>query len=590
MRLPTGLTALAASAALIGFTTPSHAGWAPGGATMLSTTSILRPLVACEDASHGTFVAWQEEQTGSSSGTLRVQHVLPSGDLDPAWPAGGANASDAVAARSLTGALPDRLGGAYVWWKEGDALYVNRIGADGTVAAGWPARGRSMGNIYSATPAPSFIEDGAHGFYAAWSSPLYLSSDVTLVRAFHIGPSNTAAGGWPSGGRAITPTTSVSTLEVWPQLALADDGGVFVAWASWSADNNEAPGDYRLRRLTAAGLDAPGWTLDGVSFGTFRGDLIPISYNQAFKSSAIGLSPDGRGGVFLFLGKITGFDEGYGQATMDVSLRRLLGDGTSDPAWPAEGRTFSNGPGYYVDAGTDASLRVLNDGVDGAIVTAPVFYDHATNIGVRNCSAAGVWSPAGWWADQAKLQGYDLSLRGDGGIYLAGFNPDGPYSYYDDNAFLSVSQTPQPSGWVPFGEYHDQPVIFWFGDIALAPTGDGGAVFFWSQAHDRFGLFARRFGPGGEVTGVGDRPALLSLRGLRFAAGQGVRASVSLPGGAARLDLYDVAGRRVASDRMEGAGTRDITLAGTAGLRAGLYFARLDAGRQSHSGKVVVSR
>jgi hypothetical protein len=477
-----------------------------------------------------------------------------------------------------------------VWRKEGDVLYVNRIAGDGTVAAGWPARGRLMGNIYSATPSPSFIEDGAHGFYAAWSSPIYASPDPTIVRAFHIGPSNTAAGGWPSSGRAITPTTSVWTLDVWPQLALAEDGGVYVAWASWSQDTTEVPGDYRLRRLTAAGLDAPGWTLDGVSFGTFRGDLVPIGYSSAFKSSAIGLSPDGRGGVFLFLGRITGFDAGYSQATMDVSLRRLLGDGTSDPAWPAEGRTFSNGPTNYIDVGADGSLRALADGVDGAIVAAPVFYDHGTSIGIRSCSAAGVWGLPYWWADQAKLQGYDLALRGDGGIYLADFNADGPYSYYDDLAFLHVSQTPEPAGWVPFAEYHDQPVIFWYGDIALASTGDGGAVFFWSQAHDRFGLFARRFGPGGEVTGVGGAPALLSLRGLRFAAGQGVRASVSLPGGAARLDLYDVAGRRVASDRLEGAGAREVTLAGTAGLRAGLYFARLDAGREAYAGKVVVSR
>ena len=589
MRFSTSLLAVAVGAAACLATAPSLAGWTPGGVTVTSSSLILRPLVACGDGASGTFVIWQEEASGSSSGVLHAQHLLPTGDVDPVWPSSGANVCGVVTARSVIGAVPDRLGGVYVWWKESAALYVSRI-VGGSVDGNWPARGRLLGSTAELAPTPSLIEDGAHGFYAAWVSPAAGPGDTYQLRGLHVGPTNAAAGGWPAGGRALSAGTVFNTIELWPQLALAEDGGVFVAWATWSADTTQTPGEYRLRRLTAAGLDAAGWTLDGVSFGTFRGDLVPLSSWQKLVSSAIGLSPDGRGGVFLFIGKITGFDSFQNLATMDVSLRRLLGDGTSDPSWPAEGRTFSNGPAYYFDYGSDASLRVLPDGMDGAVVLMPVFYDHGTNVGVRHCSADGVWTLEYGPAAQAKLLGYDLALRGDGGLYLASYNPDGPYGPYDDYAFLSLGQDPEPGSWSPFFEIHYDIVVLWYGDIALAPTGDGGAVFFWSQVRDRFGLFARRFTPGGEVTGVVPQSSVLALRGLRFVAGSGVRARVTLPGGAARLDLFDVAGRRVSSERLAGSGAREVTLSGTAGLRSGLYFARLQGGQDAFSGKVVVSR
>ena len=116
--------------------------------------------------------------------------------------------------------------------------------------------------------------------------------------------------------------------------------------------------------------------------------------------------------------------------------------------------------------------------------------------------------------------------------------------------------------------------------------------FFWSQVHERHGLFARRFSAQGMVTGVEPPPvAELTLNGLRFVAGEGVRVSLSLPASVARLDLYDILGRRVAATRLEGlsAGPRDVNLPGTSDLPAGLYFARLVTVGQSLRGRVVVT-
>jgi hypothetical protein len=107
---------------------------------------------------------------------------------------------------------------------------------------------------------------------------------------------------------------------------------------------------------------------------------------------------------------------------------------------------------------------------------------------------------------------------------------------------------------------------------------------------DRFGLFARRFNPTSEVTAVTAGPAALGLRGVRFVPGKGVVARVDLDGTAARLDLFDITGRRVASRTIEGADATEVTLPGTASLSSGLYFARLGSGAHQASRKVAFTR
>src|SRR5262252_2054763 len=109
------------------------AGWGPDGATIRSTAAEIPIVAACSDGGSGTFVAWQETST-SPAGTLRVQHVLASGDPDPSWPADGALATTADAARGFLDVLPDRLGGVYVCWSEGSTMLATRLASTGQVA------------------------------------------------------------------------------------------------------------------------------------------------------------------------------------------------------------------------------------------------------------------------------------------------------------------------------------------------------------------------------------------------------------------------------------------------------------------------
>lgn len=552
----------------------ARAGWSADPVTVKPTTAPIPLVEACSDGAYGTFVSWQE----GSPAVLRAQHLLSTGDLDPAWPAAGALACSVATERTELVALPDRLGGVYLLWKEGATLYVKRLDASGQTGAGWPSRGRAIGTIWTDSPRPSVIEDGAQGFYAAW-----MSGSSLMATAIHLGPGNTGAGGWPNGPRTVAPLDALAPCDQWPQLALAPDGGIFVAWASFGVGTVYVPGSWRFRRLTSAGLNASGWPAEGLDFGEFHREYL----GDRAKSSLLALSDDGRGGAWLMIGNPTGPYE-YG-AAIETRLYRLGDDSQSAPDWPAEGQLVTDAPDYYLDEGPDASYRVLSDSRDGVLVGTPEYYtEFTTLLGFARWSAAG----SSVWAVDAWLHGYEIALRGDGGMFAASFVCCGPTSMWSPPAYIRVSQSLYPPGWSDFGEYHREAAIQWYGDIGLAPTGDGGVVCFWSQVRERFGLFARRFSPGGQVTAVEPERTTLALRGLRFVRGAGVRAVVALPDAApARLELFDLAGRRVAAQAIEGGGgARELTLGGTAALPSGLYFARLISSRQAFTGRVVVAR
>jgi hypothetical protein len=553
----------------------AHAAWSTEPVTVTPTTAPIPLVEGCADGAYGTFAAWQE---GSPSGILRVQHLLATGDLDPAWPA-GAVACGVSAARSELVALPDRLGGVYLSWKEGSGLYVTRLDPGAAVAAGWPARGRFLGGVFADSPRPSTIEDGEHGIYLAWGVA------TSTAVAIHLGPANTGAGGWPNSARSVSVGDLSNNTIYWPQIALAPDGGIFAAWAMSSTDEGAAPSAWRLRRLTSAGLNAAGWPAEGVSFGSFQRELL----GSPVKASLLALSPDGRGGVFLTIGNPIGTEPGWG-AILETRLYRLQGSGESASDWPAEGKVATPAPPYYTEFGAtpDYSYGIFDDTRDGALAGFPQFGIHnGSNVSFVRCDETGQFDSG--VAASASPVGHEVAGSGSGGYFVASFYPTGPLGPYQPYAFLAVRNT--NPGWNGWTEYHWECCATYYGDIGLAATQDGGAVFFWSQVLERIGLFARRFNPAGEVTAVepGSSPTVVLSR-LRFVPGVGVRATVELPGAdGARLELFDLAGRRIASQAIE-AGAEELTVEGTSALPSGLYIGRLVAGTQAIAGKLIIAR
>lgn len=574
--------AVAALIVLAFATDPCNAAWGPGGVTVSATTASIPSVEGCSDGGSGAFVVWQEERA-AGQGVLRAQHLLSNGDLDPVWPAAGAHVCDVVSGRTALGALPDHLGGFFTWWKEDNTLFVTRLEGNGQVAGGWPARGRSLGPVeFFVTPNPSVIEDGGNGIYAAWGLYQPGSPGHLAVVGIHLGPSNTGAGGWPDGIRTISPNDPVFTCSFFPQIALAPDGGIFLAHGTYSQDSEAVPNAFRLQRLTSAGVNADGWPAEGVAVGPFHADDM-----TSYSTSLLGLSSDGRGGAFVLGGNPTGLS-GAGTLEIETRLYRATGAGVPAPDWPAEGRIMEDAPWYYMDTGADGSYRVLPDGSDGALAGFQLLLaDTDPAFGFYRITATGQTQPHA----RIILVGHEVVRKPDGMLFLADFNPSGKSTPWDTDASLNVYQRAAPPGWRDFHEIHTEQSITWFKDVGLAPADDG-AVLFWSQVRDRIGLFARRFTSLGEVTEVPDPVTPLALRSLHFVPGSGVRASLALQAGSsARIDLFDVAGRRVASQALGAAGgTADVVLAGTGGLHSGLYFARITSGRQTLGGKVAVAR
>lgn len=583
-RVRSPLLAILATASTLAMPTPARSGWGTEPVTVRSSTAWIPIVSACNDGGYGTFVAWQEEAT-AGTGEVRIQHLLPTGDLDPAWPSDGALASSAVATRTRIGAIPDHLGGVFVWWREpgpsGDQLYVNRVDGAGAVASGWPSIGRLIAITDPSSSAPHVIEDGANGFYAIWIAPS-ATADPTVVKAIHLGPDNAGAGGWTNAPKAIGVADPIATWDKWPQLALAPDGGVFAAWASWSEDPLTLPSAFRFRRLTSAGLNAPGWLMPGITIAPFHAEwLAGVSQTDA---SLLAIAPDGRGGVFALIGDPT---EAGDPPPLQTLLFRLQGDGQSAADWPAGGRTPPGSPFAYWLQQEPGSFRAYADGQDGALIAIPEFYtDSPAVLGLRRATAAGQWSGGG----QGNALGMEIVAKGDGELYLATFNRDGPSHPFDQPAFLVVEQTLTDPDWTALHEYHSEVSLLWYGDIGLASCGARQAVFFWSQVRERFGLFARRFSAAGEVTGVAPTAGHLALRGLRFVTGVGVVVRADLDGAPARLELFDLTGRRLAARDLESAGPGDVTIPGTAAIPSGLYFARIASATGSALGRVVVAR
>lgn len=457
----------------------AHAEWSTEPVTITPTTNAIPLVEACADGAHGTFVAWQE-------GTLRVQHLLPNGDLDSAWPAAGAIACTTLTDRKELVAVPDRLGGLYLLWLESGALLAQRLTGAGTIAPGWPTAGRVVGpSVSTENSRPCVIEDGAHGFYAAWVGG---NGMVTMIR---IGPDGHGAGGWgdyPSS-LGVFPEKSY-----WPQLALAPDGGVFLAHTTWNPTTTT--GSWWLRRLTADYGIADGWDWQGISFGAFHRE-----YLGGMQMSRLGLCPDGRGGVFLVIGNPLSSDGYY--LTLETRLYRRQGDGSTATDWPASGRVDPYASSPYViffgDGGLpDGSYVVLPGDQDGAVVGTGTFGLHNSEyFQFYRCSSAGVWAHQ---FSASRMLGMEVASSANGAYFVASFVGRGPYQRYDPTAFIRVGLTLPPPQWSEFGESHpEQQAIQWYGDIGLASTEDGGAVFAWSQYRDRVGLFARKFSPYGEV-------------------------------------------------------------------------------------------
>ena len=576
---------LAAAIGVLSLVRPAHAGWSADPVQVHATTALCPAVASAADGSGGAVIAWQEN--GATGGVIRMQHLLASGDLDPAW-SGPVPVTDYSTPRTVLGAVSAGAGGVYIWWMEYSALYLQRITRIGTVAPGWPARGRLITWLLSPDYRPSLAPDGSAGIYIGiLASPVNDPSYEVSIVVRHLNASGGPVDGSPVAGR-IYPQGhgrwlwSISSFAMDP----VPDGGLWLAWHRLGTSNSGA-GDLSVLQLTSGVLPAAGWGADGDSLAPFylTHPMTDSPLPNAPYGSEVGVAHDGSGGAFV-LSRQPLLNTINLEMDIENSLRHVDGSGSPASGWTPDGVILSTGP-EYVPGGTtaEAAVRALAD-EHGGVFTGLPFYptEFSSTVNFSRRSAAGNALPGG--VDVAQ-QGIEFAPRGDGGMFVASFKPSGSTGANDADANISVSQSSPDAGYF---ESKPSGATIRYGDIALTATGDGGAIFAWSQLIDRQGIYAIRLGQAGPVTGVPPTPVIgaPSLR-ARFVRGEGVHAVASFSAAQhVSLGLYDVAGRRVASLASDATLGADVVFPGTRDLPGGVYFARASDGTCELHASVVV--
>lgn len=130
------------------------------------------PAIA-KDGAGGAIVAWHDLR-GFTANDIYAQHVTSAGSVDPAWPLDGSAVCTAIENQYVPTIYADGEGGAIVAWSDyrGNGfhsdLYAQHMLASGTVDPAWPAGGRALCAAANGQSGLAITSDGAGGAIAAW--------------------------------------------------------------------------------------------------------------------------------------------------------------------------------------------------------------------------------------------------------------------------------------------------------------------------------------------------------------------------------------------------------------------------------------
>jgi hypothetical protein len=598
----------------------SHAAWTTNGIPVTTAPGFQHAMGMLHDGKGGVFTFWLDE--GSSPPGLKAQLFTSEGIRAPGWPADGLLLVEhvtgvqaafwiqdalfllyqtgdpwdidlefhvlrtpldpgagpwpkvgATVARHFAFAAPDGEGGALLNLADTvspDSVRVQTSRLDETGATLWSTTRTYQRDVPWIPMASSMIGDGAGGAYLAGSVASGPNQDVWVLRLDATGQPAT---GWDEDGVALT---SAGGMHNHPRLA-PSGGGVMVTWTK-----NQGLGGLWLfaGRIEGSGVPAASpWGFAGVPFAdavstyaqsasdlghgvlaawtelsqvTFSDRVIVQRIRQLgtvqvadgitvaetpYPQLLMSMRPDGEGG-----GYVSWLEERGGGSGLDVYVQRFDENG---PSWPGTGVLVCDAPGDQYGAilsgGAFEDLFVLWSDDRVSVAERDVYLARVTPDGVVPAQMALV-------SARAEFDRVELTWQGH----------DGP-------AEARVERSADGVAWRAVGHVsRDGTDRFVFTDFDVRPG-------------DRWAY--RLADPSGEpLTAVEwvNVPAAAGLAVRGFVAGGAPVVLATLAQGPARLEVYDVAGRRieqvaVMADR---AGEHRITL----GIdpAPGLYLLRLE--------------
>jgi hypothetical protein len=566
--LTTGLLALSARDA---------GAWPPGGVRFERPDPSNGIMGFGPDGQGGTYAAWPAADAAGVV-AFRIHRLDANGNTPAGWTSAGVRVLAPAAFLPRPQVVPDGGGGVYLTWFEypDTTVRVGHLAADGSLAAGWTARGQLVSNPGRQSSVAA-TEDGSGGVLLVWSRIGSGATPEIVTQRFLA--EGTRAPGFPAAGRVLTTFTS-QTGRFHPRLVRDANRGFWVSFHT--VGTGPGTSSYSVLRLGPDGTLAAGQPANGLALSLPSSEVGTLS---PFVPVALAL--DGAGGVFAFtLG-------GNG----NVRAFHVLSSTAEDPAWPAGGLLVAGGAGWpsvHFDETEENWPVATGDLAGGAWVgwrNQADFLVHATRVKVDGTIPSG-------WASPILVAGeMTVTLLGDAsGLYASAlafrecphFDCYGPMTLarFDVGGTLAPGwpeayppNRPAPGIAVGTGGPQNGPV--------LVDDGAGGVFVGWNEYPE---YYAMRFNAAGPLVGVPPAPAApVDLR-ARFDPAAGVRVRYSAGGHApGAIELFDLAGRRVASARVT-ASSGEITLSGTRSLASGVFLVRLTAGAHSAVAKLVALR
>ena len=555
-----------------------------------------------KDGQGGAFLGWSDSRNVGNFSTPCVQRVSSSGVIAAGWPIDGIATSTLGSAHGGPQIAPDASGGAFLVWTDerndaigdGEDLYAQHLTAVGGLADGWSPTGNPLaagpGNQYMNSN--NVLPDGGGGLIAFWGDG---RPDAPGVYMQHILGDGKLAPTWPTGGlRVLTGPALMG--------AVPDGAGGFYLGLVRSSYVYQADSTYYIARVTDSGQIVPGWGPNGT-----------LVCEAPFVRNNKRIASDAAGHVFM------SWDDYRGSGYSHIYATEFLPNGSLAPGWAANGTPVTNYPGYQFTG------DLLADEAGGAYIAGE--YDGSgaefgfiQHLAVNGAPAAG-WTAAGTMLNALTSQvDARMATDGAGGAFVVWDNQIEGKLYAQH--FPGDGATATLLSLVSAEAQADRVALLWQGDAALtasasverrglstdwqdigAPVLDGSDRL---RYEDRDVVGATRYayrlryalGSTERTTSETwvDVPgaAQLSLAGLRPnpARGSDLHVSFSLPdAGPARLELIDVAGRRVAMRDVGalGAGTHVEPLRTDSSVPAGLYWLRLTQGTRSLVTRAVVT-
>ena len=576
--------------------------WVPGGIPVGSVAIDRAAPVICSSGHGGCVVAWQED-----FGTY-VQCLTGFGTPDTGWSAlDGSNASPGAPVAPYMQESPrvasDAAGGAFViWhderdygchyecWSEYTELYASHMTHGDSVASGWTPSGQKIGSAMNymlsvAGDRPGALEDfntvvapdGAGGVLSAWHEHSYpmASGAVEGIHAQRVSADGRLL--WGPRGVLVSQATG---LQVMPALVPTGDGGAVVIWQ----DSRDDTAAFRLygQRLAADGTVA--WTADGVplSTGTVRNEqwavIAGIDHGEVSVGWLAGVSSDSLVAM---------------AQRLDVQGRRV---------WPSDVR-LSGGTGGVsgLAAGQDVDGSTWFGWVSRTPAgAAAVLAQRLTRLGTPAC---------GWNESGSQVRPTSSSVLSEprlvpsslGGAFVAWLESGLPVA-------TRVTESGSIArGW-PVGGLSLSTSSFGTDQLVAVADGEAGVLVSWEEGamptDDYAEVKLQRLSRNGIWDDesplaqdlVPDSCAVASAPILEGFLPNPVRSAVAsvafeLPvDGSTRIELFDIAGRRVA-DLQTGflaAGRHVVEVEASRRAPPGVYFVRMTQGTRSATARGVI--